>query len=288
MDLKEAFDLLKEEMGAHGLIDLGWSAKQDDAKKRFGVCRMGPKEISLSRPLCLLNPEDEVRDTILHEIAHALAWELYKENCAHDERWKEICVRIGARPVAGYDEEVIQPELPWALCHVETGEVYATYQRRPKRDPSQSWMRGRKEETYGKLFFCLNPKVYPLGGIEEFDRHVVRAFQDELMEAVKKVSAKWGIRTEDAKGTFDERGFDLAIRFEPGSGDGREPEERDFEEYAGLFGLEAGDFQRAFLSLGKPYRLVALKPQNRKYPVIGVGRNGTRYKFSRDVLENLV
>ena len=68
MDLKEAFALLKEEMGAHGLIDLGWSAKLDDAKKRFGRCRMGPKEISISRPLISLNPEEEVRDTILHEI----------------------------------------------------------------------------------------------------------------------------------------------------------------------------------------------------------------------------
>ena len=288
MNLNEAFDLLKEEMGAHGLIDLGWSAKLDDAKKRFGVCRMGPKEISLSRPLCLLNPEDEVRDTILHEIAHALAWELFKENCAHDERWKEICVRIGARPVACYDDEVIQPEFPWALCHVETGEVFGTYQRRPKRDPSQSWMRGRKEETYGKLIYRLNPKVYPPGKIEGFDRHVTGAFQDELLEAIKKVGAKWGIHTEYAKGTFDERNFDLAIRFEPGTGDGREKAVRDFEEHAGLFGLEAGDYQRAFVSLGKPYQLVALKPRNRKYPVIGMGRNGTRYKFSRDVLQNLV
>ena len=28
-------------MGTHGLLDLGWTAKLDDPKKHFGVCRMG-------------------------------------------------------------------------------------------------------------------------------------------------------------------------------------------------------------------------------------------------------
>lgn len=287
MDLKVALDLLEEEMGAHGLVDLGWSAKQDDAKQRFGVCRMGPKEISLSRPLCLLNPESEVRDTILHEIAHALAWEIHKENCGHDERWKEICVRIGARPVACYDDEVIQPDLPWVLCHKDTGEVFASYQRKPTRDPSQTWLRGRKEETYGKLIYSLNPKQYPLGEIERFDRNFIANFQEEILEAITKIGEKWGVRLDDKKGSFDVRNFDLALRFCPGPGDGRDPEERAFAEYAGLFGLEAGDYQRPFLSLGKPYLLVGLKPRNPKYPVIGIGRNGKRYKFPRDVLENL-
>lgn len=288
MDLKNAFELLNEEMGAHGLVDLGWSAKFDDAKKRFGVCRMGPKEISLSRPLVSLNSEEEVRDTILHEIAHALAWELHKEGCGHDERWKAICVRIGARPVACYDSEVIQPELAWALCHAETGEVFSTYQRKPTRDASQIWMRGRKAETYGKLIYCLNPKIYPPGELKEFDRTVVRQIQDEVMEAVKKVGEKWGLRIDELKGGFTERTFDLAMRLAPGEGDGRDPAEREFAEHAGLFGLVAEDYQRPFVSGKKPYRLVALKPRNPKYPVIGVTPEGKRFKFPREVLKNLI
>ncbi|MCX8238591.1 MAG: SprT family zinc-dependent metalloprotease [Akkermansiaceae bacterium] len=288
MDLKEAFSLLKEEMGAHGLIDLGWSAKLDDAKKRFGVSRMGPKEISISRPLISLNPEEEVRDTILHEIAHALAWELHKKNCGHDARWQEICVRIGAKPDRCYDDEVIQPELPWSLCHAETGEIFATYQRKPARDPSQMWRRGRKEETYGKMVYCLNPKLYPPGALEGFDRNVAREFQAEVMEAVNTIGAKWGIQTEQVKGSFSERKFDLAMRFIPGEADNRNPEKQAFEEHAGLFGLTAQDYQRPFVSQGKPYRLVALKPRNPKYPVIGVNREEKRFKFPRDVLQNLV
>lgn len=288
MDLAEAFDLLKEEMGAHGLIDLGWSAKLDDAKKRFGVCRMGPKEISISRPLVALNSEEEVRDTILHEIAHALSWEIHKEPCGHDERWKEICVRIGARPDRCYDDEVIQPELPWALCHAETGEVFSTFQRKPSRDASQMWMRGRKEETFGKMIYCLNPKMYPPGEVERFDRNVVGEFQAELMAAVREIGKKWGIQTEEVKGSYREEKFDLAMRFVPGKGDDRDFEERAFGEYAGLFGLAEKDYQRRFVSQGKVYRLVALKPRSPKYPVIGMTEEGKRFKFPREVLRELI
>ncbi|MEN8773429.1 MAG: SprT family zinc-dependent metalloprotease [Akkermansiaceae bacterium] len=287
MNLKEAFDLLQEEMGAHGLIDLGWEAKMDHARKRFGVCRMSSKEISLSRPLVELNPEDEVRDTILHEIAHALAWEIHKENCGHDARWKEICSRIGARPLASYDSEVIEPELPWVLYHTETGEIFATYQRKPSRDPDQIWWRGRKAETHGKLAYGLNPKIYLPGKITQFDRNVVREFQNQVLEAVHKVSSKWGIETKEAKGTFDERNLDLALRFTPKKADEGNPALREFNEHAGLFGLDSEDFKRAFISEGRVFRLVALKPGSPKYPVIGEDQNGTRYKFPRDVLANL-
>ncbi|MDA7862622.1 SprT-like domain-containing protein [Akkermansiaceae bacterium] len=288
MDLKEAFDLLRHEMGAHGLSELGWSAKLDDAKKRFGVCRMGSKEISISRPLAALNPVEEVRDTILHEIAHALAWELYKENCGHDARWQEICVRIGARPDRCYDDEVIQPDLPWALCHGETGEIFSTYQRKPSRDASAVWMRGRKEETYGKLVYCLNPKLYPPGALERLDRNVVGEIQAEMMEAARKIGEKWGLQAEPVKGSFNERNFDLTLRLAPGIVDGRDPAEQDFAAYAGLFGLSEEDYGRYFTSQGKRYQLVALKPRNRKYPVIGVNAKGQRYKFSREVLEELI
>jgi predicted SprT family Zn-dependent metalloprotease len=47
--------------------------------------------ISLSRLYCLKARDDQVRDTILHEIAHALAGP--KHN--HDARWKSIARSIG-------------------------------------------------------------------------------------------------------------------------------------------------------------------------------------------------
>ena len=53
----------------------------------------------------LLNGIDEVRDTILHEIAHALC-----PKDGHGPRWRATCRRIGARPARCYTEaSVISP-----------------------------------------------------------------------------------------------------------------------------------------------------------------------------------
>ena len=60
----------------HGLAQQGWRFKFDRARLRAGQCRYRSKTITLSKHYVALNvttrPE-EVLDTILHEIAHALA-----------------------------------------------------------------------------------------------------------------------------------------------------------------------------------------------------------------------
>ena len=70
MNLFEASILARSLMSEHGLAD--WGFAFDHARRRFGACNYTRRRITLSRPLTLLNGIDEVRDTILHEIAHAL------------------------------------------------------------------------------------------------------------------------------------------------------------------------------------------------------------------------
>src|SRR4051812_30508933 len=71
VDLEDARGLAHELMRRHGLG--GWRFEFDQAKRRAGVCRHRQKVIGLSAPITRLHPADEVRDTVLHEIAHALA-----------------------------------------------------------------------------------------------------------------------------------------------------------------------------------------------------------------------
>ena len=73
----------------HGLD--GWSFQFDTAQKRAGSCAFNTKVISLSRLYCLKASDAQVRDTVLHEIAHALAGP--KHN--HDATWKRIARSIG-------------------------------------------------------------------------------------------------------------------------------------------------------------------------------------------------
>ncbi len=117
MDLAQAQQLACELMAHHGVTEAGWVFGWSNGKRQLGCCQMreaisGPskgkrvKSIKLSRHLVRLNDDDEVRDTILHEIAHALAG----LDHGHDEVWKATCLRIGARPdrTAGKEVKTVQ------------------------------------------------------------------------------------------------------------------------------------------------------------------------------------
>lgn len=90
MELRAAAELGTELMARHGLH--GWVLTFDRARTRAGVCRPRLRQISLSAHLTRLHPEDEVRDTILHEIAHALVGAEH----GHDEAWQAKALAIGS------------------------------------------------------------------------------------------------------------------------------------------------------------------------------------------------
>lgn len=103
MDLTDARQLAVELMRQHGLS--GWMFCFDHARRRFGSCKPGRKQITLSRHLTFLNSPEQVRDTLLHEIAHALT-----PGDGHGSRWKAKCREIGANPKRCYDDtEVVSP-----------------------------------------------------------------------------------------------------------------------------------------------------------------------------------
>jgi len=101
MELSIAKRMATELMEQHGLLDKRWYFEFDSAKRRFGVCRYGLRCIGLSKYLVALNDEAEVRDTILHEIAHALVGPGH----GHGPVWKAKCVEIGCRPVRCYSSD---------------------------------------------------------------------------------------------------------------------------------------------------------------------------------------
>lgn len=98
-----ASDTARNLMEAHGLWADGWRFEFDNGRRRFGCCRYGPRVISLSRYLVRLNSEDEVRNTILHEIAHALVG----PGVGHGPEWKRMARRIGADPQRTHDSTTV-------------------------------------------------------------------------------------------------------------------------------------------------------------------------------------
>ena len=83
-----AIDLATELMDAHGL--LGWRIKLDHARRRAGQCDFTNKTISLSRLYVRHADIDHIRDTILHEIAHALVGPSHGHNAVWRQKAREI------------------------------------------------------------------------------------------------------------------------------------------------------------------------------------------------------
>lgn len=112
-------------MAQHGLRD--WKFAFNRRKQAMGLCVYGRKTIELSIHFVERdNPWDEVRDTILHEIAHALVGPRH----GHDRVWKRKCIEIGARPERCGQADM--PEGSWrARCH-GCGKHFHRH-RKPKR-----------------------------------------------------------------------------------------------------------------------------------------------------------
>jgi hypothetical protein len=91
MELEKAKNMAIKLMAKHGLIELGWSFRFDNAKRRYGCCFYNRRVISLSNGLTKIREDTHVKNTILHEIAHAIVG----PSNGHNRVWKKKAVEIG-------------------------------------------------------------------------------------------------------------------------------------------------------------------------------------------------
>lgn len=103
MELSLAQRMAFELMGENDLIT--WEFKFNNGKLRFGLCSFRQRTIYLSKPLTKLNDEHAVRETILHEIAHALVG--IKEG--HGPVWRKKARELGCSGERCYGSEVVTP-----------------------------------------------------------------------------------------------------------------------------------------------------------------------------------
>lgn len=166
MNLADAQALALLHMEAHGLLQQGWVFKFDvRATRRFGQCRVVKRRfdslvlsrtLSLSAPLTRLNAEKEVEDTILHEVAHALAG----LDADHGPAWKACASRLGARPEACYrpKEHGVKVPYKWEAFCPGCHEVRQQAMRPPKRVQSCKKCSGGRYNPEFKLLWRYAPE----------------------------------------------------------------------------------------------------------------------------------
>lgn len=125
MRLDEVEALARRLMDRHGLDE--WTVQFDGAKARAGICRFDRRVIGLSRHLMAAFDCEEVVDTVLHEIAHALVGAAH----GHDGVWKATARSIGASPKRCVSNEA--PSVPGAWTGICPNGHVVTRHRKPAR-----------------------------------------------------------------------------------------------------------------------------------------------------------
>ena len=77
----------------------GWRFEFNNARRSAGICSYNEKTIYLSQYLLPHMKEEKIVDTILHEIAHAIAG----FDAGHGYKWKRIPKSIGCNGYRCYD-----------------------------------------------------------------------------------------------------------------------------------------------------------------------------------------
>jgi len=150
MDLLKAEKLARQLMDEHGLKD--WAFKWNRAKKQFGLCSERKKTIFLSKHMTPHRKEENVKNTILHEIAHALV------GCrnGHNWCWRSRFLSIGGNGErCSNDVDVHDVSTPkYIMIDTVDGSLVKTYIKTPSakvRDKLHLYYPRNRPERKGKL-----------------------------------------------------------------------------------------------------------------------------------------
>jgi len=139
-------DLNRVRVWAEALIamhlDDSWSFDFDHAKRRAGLCDYRRKRITVSRYLAARFDDDEIHQTLLHEVAHALAG----HTAAHGPAWKKVARELGYVGGTTHTGETATELAPW-IGRCPSGHV-AYRHRKPARATSCAKCSRRFDQRY--------------------------------------------------------------------------------------------------------------------------------------------
>lgn len=156
MTLPEIKTLAIELMTEHGLIQKGWALRFDNSKRRAGLCNENKRLIGLSKVIVPSMKDEDILDTILHEIAHALV------GCkhGHNKVWQRKAREIGCSGKRCYNDtafkegarETIIAQSKYTLTCPNCGEKQAAHRKFKRKhacyDCCNKYAGGKYSEEY--------------------------------------------------------------------------------------------------------------------------------------------
>ena len=108
-------------------LDDSWSFGFDNAKRRAGLCDYARRRISVSRYLAARYDDETNHQTLLHEVAHALAGPA----AGHGPEWKRVARDLGYRGGTTHNGETATELAPW-VGGCPAGHVAYRHRRPPR------------------------------------------------------------------------------------------------------------------------------------------------------------
>jgi predicted SprT family Zn-dependent metalloprotease len=118
-------NLIKE----HGLYEKGWRFNLGNMKRLVGRCEYKTKQIKFSVHYLLKSSQREIRNVILHEIAHALVGPGHH----HDYVWRRQARAIGCTAMRCASPEAVSTATPnYIIKCTRCGKEYPRYRLKRK------------------------------------------------------------------------------------------------------------------------------------------------------------
>lgn len=121
MDKSKCYRIATDLILKHGLQ--GWRFKQSRSARALGSCKYKGKFICVSKYYIEKMSEEEFIETVLHEIAHAIAG----HSAGHGPIWKAAAIKIGAKPETCYSGppiEVNKTPVATGICRCTIHKYY--------------------------------------------------------------------------------------------------------------------------------------------------------------------
>jgi hypothetical protein len=144
-------------------LDASWSFAFDNAKRRAGLCDYRAKRISVSRYLAARYDDETNRQTLLHEVAHALAG----PQAAHGPAWKRTARSLGYVGGTTHSGETATELAPWvgvcpaghvAYRHRKPVRLTSCVRCAPRFDERYLFDWSRREITAATKLAALTPR----------------------------------------------------------------------------------------------------------------------------------
>jgi len=142
---------LAEALLSQHLPGAGWRFGFDRAVRRAGACHHADRRITLSKHLVARAEPDEVRDVLLHEIAHALAG----HGAGHGPRWRAACARLGHAGTRLHDRPIAEERAAWV------GSCPAGHEHRRFRRPGRPVSCGACSRSFSRAALITWRRIDP-------------------------------------------------------------------------------------------------------------------------------